>query len=172
MEKQVLREIPEGREVSIERETFPDLIEKQARVYGKVISGYWMDMGTKDRYRKIHWDLLNRVSRLQIPGQETGNGIWVGSGVEIGPGASLVPPVLIGNHVKIGERSVIGPFSVIGDGCEIGKNVRCSETIMWDRRLVNDSAYLNNCIFGYELEIGSRHILHEAVMNRLGVLQA
>lgn len=172
MERTALQYIPEDREVSIERETFPLLIQEGAGVYGKVISGYWMDMGTKDRYRQIHWDLLNRTCGLPISGEEQGSGIWLGEDCEIAPGALLVPPVLVGNRVTIGERSIIGPFAVIGDDCEIGRNVRCSETIMWDRCKVNDAIHLNNCIFGYELELGSKQILHEAVMNRMGAMQA
>jgi mannose-1-phosphate guanylyltransferase len=172
MEKEVLRYIPDNREVSIERETFPLLIQKEVGVYGYPISGYWMDMGTKERYRKIHWDILNRNLNLAIRGEEAGKGIWMGRECSIGSGVLFVPPVLIGDGVHIGERSVIGPYAVIGDGCVIGNNVRCSETIMWNRCKVNDATQLKNCIFGYDLELGSSHILHEAVMNRMDVMQA
>ncbi|AMA73286.1 MULTISPECIES: nucleotidyltransferase family protein [Aneurinibacillus] len=166
MEKTVLEWIPKGEEVSIERETFPLLIEKGMRVYGKVIDGYWLDMGTKERYRKVHWDLLERKFRLPLGGKEEENGIWIGENTKIGSGVLFVPPVLIGNRVKIGDRSVIGPYAVIGDHCEIGQNVRCSETIMWNRCRVHNATQLKNCIFGYDLELGSKHILYEAVMNR------
>jgi mannose-1-phosphate guanylyltransferase len=172
MEKEVLRYIPDHREVSIERETFPLLIEQEVGIYGQVISGYWADMGTKDRYRKIHWDILNRHLRLGIPGRETGSGIWMGERCRIGKGVLFVPPVLIGDGVQIGDRSVIGPFAVIGDDCKIGSSVRCSETIMWNRCMVNDATQLKNCIFGYDLELGSKQILHEAVVNRTDVMQA
>ncbi len=172
MEKSMLRYIPKDREVSIERETFPLLIEKQAGVFGKIVSGYWMDMGTKERYRKIHWDLLNRVFQLPIQQQESENGIWIGNQCEIGTGVLFVPPVLIGDGVKIGDRSVIGPNVVIGNHCEIRHHVRCSDTIMWERCKVNEGTHLKNCIFGNELELGSKHILYEAVMNRVGVMQA
>jgi mannose-1-phosphate guanylyltransferase len=172
MEKEALSYIPREQEVSIERETFPMLVRTPSGVYGKVVSGYWMDMGTKERYRRIHWDLLDRAFRLPLPGEEQGSGIWVGPDCDIAPGVLLVPPVLIGAHVKIGERSVIGPYAVIGDGCAIGRGVRCSETIMWDRCKMGDAIHLNNCIFGYELELGSKQILHEAVANRLGAMQA
>ncbi|MEF3306727.1 NDP-sugar synthase [Paenibacillus sp. GYB003] len=171
MDKSVLSCIPANREVSIERETFPLLIEKQVGVYGKTVSGYWMDMGTNERYRKIHWDLLNREYSLPIRGRENENGIWVGDHCEIGAGVLLVPPVLIGDYVKIGDRSVIGPNVVIGNRCILRQHVRCSDTIMWDRCKVNDGTHLKNCIFGYDLELGSRHILYEAVMNRNGVIQ-
>lgn len=172
MDKSVLEAIPARREVSIERETFPLLISQNQGIYGKTITGYWMDMGTKDRYRRIHWDLLGRVSRLPIPGEERGEGIWIGRDCKIGAGALLVPPVLIGDRVIIGERSVIGPNVVLGDGCRIASNVRCSETILWDNCIVKEGTSLKNCISGYSMEIGSMQILHEAVMNRLGVMQA
>ncbi len=172
MNKRVLEMIPANREVSIERETFPLLIEQDAGVYGTLIQGYWADMGTKDRYRQIHWDLLDRKNGIAIPGEPRGEGIWVGKNSVIGKGTMIVPPVLIGDNVVIGERSVIGPYTVIGDNCRIADHVRCSETILWDGCVVNEGAILKNCIFGCGLEIGSRHILHEAIINRWGALQA
>lgn len=172
MEKEVLKYIPTGREVSIERETFPLLIQEQVGVYGKVIEGYWADMGTKERYRQIHRDILNLKCKLPMPGKQKEKGIWIGEQCEIGAGVLFVPPVLIGNHVKIGDRSIIGPFSVIGDDCTLGSNVRCAETIMWNGCKIYDFTQVNNCILGYGLEVGAKHILHEAVMNRNGVMQA
>ncbi|MBO8162922.1 MAG: NDP-sugar synthase [Brevibacillus sp.] len=167
MDKEVLDWIPAEKEVSIERETFPLLIEKNVGVYGKLIDGYWMDMGTQQRYRQVHWDLLDRKFPLPLSQKEQGNGIWIGQETSIGQGVLFVPPVLVGDHVQIGERSVIGPYAVIGDRCQLGKNVRCTETIMWHDCKVRDGAQLKNCIFGYSLELGPRHILYEAVMNRM-----
>jgi mannose-1-phosphate guanylyltransferase len=167
MEKEVLKWIPENREVSIERETFPLLIQRNVGVYGKRIGGYWMDMGTTERYRRLHWDLLERKLSLPLKEKEQQKGIWIGREAEIGPGVLLVPPVLIGDEVHIGEGSRVGPYVVIGDCSEIGRNVRCQKTILWNGCHVHHDAQLNNCIFGYGLEVGSRHILHEAVMNRL-----
>mgnify|MGYP001171526230 FL=1 len=172
MERESLSYIPKDQTVSIERETFPLLIRETASVFGKVVSGYWKDMGTKDRYRTIHWDILNREFALPLPGQETGQGIWVGEDCEIASCALLVPPVLIGSRVKIGEHSTIGPFAVIGDDCKIGRNVRCSETIMWNCCKIGDAMHLNYCIFGFGLELGPRQILHEAVVNRMEAIQA
>ncbi|GAX91677.1 nucleotidyltransferase family protein [Effusibacillus lacus] len=171
MDKEALQWIPKNKEVSIEKETFPLLIEHRA-VYGTKVDGYWMDMGTNERYRKVHWDLLDRKFPLPLNEIEQDTGIWVGEDTQIGSGVLFLPPVLIGDEVHIGDRSVIGPYAVIGDRCVIGKHVRCSETIMWDGCKVHDAAQLNNCIFGYDLELEARHILYQAVMNRMtGVVQ-
>jgi mannose-1-phosphate guanylyltransferase len=167
MDRRVLDYIPKGKEVSVERETFPLLIEQGIGVYGHKIHGYWLDMGTKERYRQVHWDILKRKFAMPLRGKESADGIWLGNNVTVGKGALFVPPVLIGDDVQIGERSTIGPFTVIGHRSVIGANVRVSESILWEGCRVHRNAQLNNCIFGHGLELGSEHILHEAVMSRV-----
>ena len=44
--RSVIDSIPEGRPVSVERETFPGLLASGARVSGHVDNAYWRDMGT------------------------------------------------------------------------------------------------------------------------------
>ena len=44
--RKVIDEIPAGRPVSVERETFPGLLADGARVWGHVDSAYWLDLGT------------------------------------------------------------------------------------------------------------------------------
>jgi mannose-1-phosphate guanylyltransferase len=165
MEPEILKKIPAGREVSIERETFPQLIAEGFRVQGAKVDGYWMDMGTSERYRRIHWDLLDGKLKLDLEERERGGGIRIGEGTEIAQGAMLVPPVLVGSRVKIGERAVVGPYAVIGDDCVIGRGAKIVHSILWDRCTAAEAAQLNRCIVGSGLKIGSRHLLHEAVVN-------
>lgn len=166
LERRALDYIPYGKSASIERETFPLLIENGSGVYGHPIGGYWMDMGTKERYRQLHWDLLDRRFPVGIDGQDMDNkGIWLGNNVRIGQGVLFVPPVMIGDDVTIGDRAIIGPYAVIGNGSRIGGQVRLSNSILWDRCKVRASAQLNDCIFGTGMQVGP-HILHEAVCNR------
>ncbi|WP_027094481.1 nucleotidyltransferase family protein [Cohnella thermotolerans] len=166
MDRAVLGYIPSGRAVSIEKETFPLLIRNGSGVYGHRMNGYWMDMGTTERYRQLHWDVLDRRFPLPIDGKELDDkGIWLGDNAKIGQGVLLVPPVMIGNNVTIGDRSIIGPYSVVGNGCRIGGGVRMANTILWDRCKIRSGAQLNKCIFGSGTHAGP-HILHEAVCNR------
>jgi len=172
MEKRALRYIPEGREVSIERETFPELIRAGEGVYGCPVKGYWLDMGTRERYRQVHWDLLDRKLKLPINGTERGSGLWIGKDCSIGSGALLIPPVVVGDRVRIGDKAIVGPYSVIGDDCRIMNGARLSETILWDGCIVRQGAQLHQCVFGFGSEIGSRHILYEAVVNRMRLGEA
>jgi mannose-1-phosphate guanylyltransferase len=166
MERRALDHVPAGQVVSIEKETFPLLIENGSGVYGHPIGGYWMDMGTKARYRQLHWDLLDRRFPLAIEGhQDDESGIWLGDNVRVGQGVLLVPPVMIGDNVTIGDRAVIGPYAVVGNGSKIGSQVKLTNSILWDRCKVRSGAQMNECIFGSGMQVGP-HILHEAVCNR------
>ncbi|MFD0674012.1 sugar phosphate nucleotidyltransferase [Cohnella sp. GCM10027633] len=166
MERRALDFVPTGRPVSIEQETFPLLIENGSGVYGHPLGGYWIDMGTKERYRQLHWDLLDRRFPQGIDGNDMDNaGIWIGSNVRIGQGVLFVPPVMIGDDVTIGDRAIIGPYAVVGKGSRIGNQARLSHSILWDRCKVRAGAQLNACIFGSGMQVGP-HILHEAVCNR------
>ncbi|PZD97014.1 NDP-sugar synthase [Paenibacillus sambharensis] len=167
LDRQVLSLIPAGREVSIERETFPLLIQQGLGAYGCHMRGYWLDMGTRERYRKVHWDILDRTFPLPIAGHEQSRGIWVGEECVIGSGVLLIPPVLIGDRVHIGDKAIIGPNTVIGNDCRIEREARLSETILWDKCRVSRGAQLYQCVFGYEAEAGSGHVLYEAVVNRM-----
>lgn len=167
-EPEVMRYIPAQREVSIERETFPRLIEEGAGVYGMVSRGYWRDMGTPARYRQVHWDVLNRRFPLLMHGRQIQPDVWAGEDVEFGAGVLLVPPVLIGNNVKIGDQTVIGPYAVIGDNCYIGAHVHCSNSILWDRSVVRDNSRLSNSIFGYRTVAPAGEVFNNSIINQPG----
>lgn len=166
LEPEVMRYIPAEREVSIERETFPLLIERNVGVYGIVSDGYWRDMGTPARYRQVHWDALSREFPVPLKGREIQPGVFVGEHVEIGSGVLFVPPVLIGDHVKIGPQAVIGPNAVIGDHCQIGARVHCSQTIVWDRSVIRDRSRLQNSIFGYRTVTPAGEVFEDSIINQ------
>ena len=56
LERSVLDLIPPEREVSIEREVFPRLVGDG--LCALRLDGYWMDIGTPERYLQASWDIL------------------------------------------------------------------------------------------------------------------
>ena len=67
-EPSVLDRIPTDRRVSVERETFPALVE-EASLYALGSDAYWLDTGTPDTYLRAHRDLLSgRRPGLPAPG--------------------------------------------------------------------------------------------------------
>ena len=66
IERQVLDLIPAGRAVSIEREVFPRLVGQG--LYGRRLEGYWMDIGTPQRYLQATWDILDGTVETELAG--------------------------------------------------------------------------------------------------------
>ncbi len=56
LEKSVLDLLPADKPASIEREVFPQLVA--AGLHGYVADGYWLDIGTPERYLQATFDIL------------------------------------------------------------------------------------------------------------------
>src|SRR3954471_11359033 len=103
LERSVLDEIPPDQNVSIEREVFSKLIGNG--LYGIRLEGYWIDIGTPDRYLEANWDILE--GRVETVLGELDEPKRVGEGCEIADGAELRPPCVIGSCSRVGDGAVI-----------------------------------------------------------------
>jgi mannose-1-phosphate guanylyltransferase len=118
LEAGVLDLIPAGTAMSIEREVFPRLVGEG--LYGHRLEGYWMDIGTPERYLQASWDILERRVATDVeiaPGDEA---TLVEEGCEIAPDSTVGPRAVIGRDSTIGAgATVVG--SVLDTGCRVGE---------------------------------------------------
>ena len=99
LEREVVERIPAGRAVSFEREIFPALVGDG--LFGFPAEGYWIDIGTPERYLAATWDLLSgRVTSALAPRDPTGS--LRGSGSEAGDGARIGPLTVLGRDARGG----------------------------------------------------------------------
>jgi mannose-1-phosphate guanylyltransferase len=121
LEREVVDRIPAGRAVSFELEIFPALVGRG--LYGYMAEGYWIDIGTPERYLEATYDLLAaRVKSSLPPRDETGSLIAAGC---ITSGARVGPMSVLGRHCSVGDGSTV-ERSVLHDDVRMG--VRCSVT--------------------------------------------
>ena len=73
LERSVLDLIPPGENVSIEREVFPRLVGEG--LHGLRLDGYWMDIGTPERYLQASWDILE--GRVETRVEPTSPGVLI-----------------------------------------------------------------------------------------------
>lgn len=130
LEPSALAAIPPRLNVSIERETFPRMLEQPGRLYAMRSDCYWLDIGTPAKYLDAQLDTLaGRVGLPPTPDAvETAPGVWVQPGASVAPDAELVAPVLIGPKADIagGARvssSVVGAHSTVGAGASVDHGV-------------------------------------------------
>jgi mannose-1-phosphate guanylyltransferase len=144
LERSVLDFVPPDQAVSIEREVFPRLIGEG--LYGIRLEGYWIDIGTPERYMEANWDILEgRVEtvlreQLDVP-------VMVGEGCEISPDAELRPPCVIGGNSSVASNAVI-ERSILLDGCTIGNGARLVNSILSAGVNVEDGAELDGVVVG------------------------
>jgi len=129
----VISEIPEGKVVSIERETFPNLVSSGRPVYGYREQSYWLDIGTPAALFKGSRDIV-------------GGDYLAGSGSQIGLGS------LISGGTSIGERSTIGA------NCEITNSIIGNEVEIGDGCTISDSFILHGSQIAAGTEIKGRYI--------------
>jgi mannose-1-phosphate guanylyltransferase len=124
LERSVLDLIPPGRAVSIERDVFPRLAGDG--LHGLALDGYWMDIGTPDRYLRATWDILEGRVRTRVEPAD--------AGVLVSPDAEVAP------DAQIGPRAVVGPR------CRVGAGARLSESVLLERSSVAENARLERSI--------------------------
>jgi mannose-1-phosphate guanylyltransferase len=142
LERSVVDLIPSGRPVSFEREIFPQLVGKG--LFGWPADGYWIDIGTPERYLEATWDLLaGRVDSTLPDRDETGSLVYEGSltmGAHIGPQTVLGPQCSVGadaaiersvlhEHVVVGSDAVVRA-SIIAAGARIGEGARMQDVVI------------------------------------------
>ncbi|HEX4720132.1 MAG TPA: NDP-sugar synthase [Thermoleophilaceae bacterium] len=149
LERSVVDLIPAGRAVSFEREVFPQMVGNG--LYGWPADGYWIDIGTPERYLESTWDLLaGRVESTLAERDQTGSLVYEGS-------------VTSGAHV--------GPQSVVGRHCSIGPDTAVERSVLHDRVVVGSDAIIRESIIGAGARIGDRVAMQDAVIGAGAVLE-
>jgi mannose-1-phosphate guanylyltransferase len=136
----MVRSLPTDRVVSVERETFPQVLASDGRVFGFVDTAYWLDLGTPQAYLNGSCDVVTGLFRspaypfapadfLVLPGAQVdmdarlSGGTSINPGAVVGPGAQIERSVILaGATVGAGARisdAIIGAGAVIGDGAII-----------------------------------------------------
>jgi mannose-1-phosphate guanylyltransferase len=143
LERSVLDLIPPDREVSIEREVFPRLIGDGLGALR--LDGYWMDIGTPERYLRASWDILE--GRVETQVRPTAPGLFVGPGAEVGEGATVGPRAVVSAGCRVGAGATVSG-SVLLEGCEVGRGATVSGSILGAGAAVAADAVLAGAIVG------------------------
>jgi mannose-1-phosphate guanylyltransferase len=134
IERDVVESIPRGRAVSFERELFPSLVGNG--LYGYDADGYWIDIGTPERYLEATWDLLaGSVASTLPPRDQTGSLIYPSS-------------LVAGAHV--------GPQSVLGRHCSVGTDARVERSVLHERVHVGADATVVESVLAEGVRVGER----------------
>lgn len=133
--------IPAGRAVSMEREVFPKLAEKEA-LYGHKIDGLWIDIGKPEEYLQTNKILLDAFVEKQKQYKTSK--------------FQIINPVALDKGVTIGENCVIGPYAVLGKNVSVGKNVQINNSVIFSDTKIEDFASISGALIGEGAIIGRK----------------
>jgi mannose-1-phosphate guanylyltransferase len=149
LEPTVLERIPADRRVSIERETFPAIVEDR-RLFAMATTDYWLDTGRPDQFIQGNLDVLE--GRRRDTCSPLGEGAMVdrtavvsrsivGRDGRVAAGAEISRSVLLPG-VAVGEGATIRD-SVLGAGARVGKKALLDRVVLGDGIEVEDASRLD-----------------------------
>jgi len=143
LDPSVLDLIPAGRRVSIERETFPALVQR-GTLYAMPTDDYWLDAGRPDLYLQANLDAVDgvRVNVLEPAISESARveGGAILDGAVVGPGAVVCG----GSTVR---------RSLVMAGASIGRDATLEGTIVGVGVSVGEGASLTACVIGDAVDV-------------------
>jgi mannose-1-phosphate guanylyltransferase len=150
LERSVLDMIVSGENVSIERVIWPALVGQG--LFGLRLEGYWMDIGTPERYLQGTFDILE--GNVHTAAVER-----MGTGVTIAPGAQVGSLVVLGNGVTIGEGARV-ERSVVLDGVSVGAGAELTDCIVAAGATIAEGAVVRGgAVIGEGVRVGAGNVL-------------
>jgi mannose-1-phosphate guanylyltransferase len=150
LERRVLELLEAEQPASIERDVFPQLVGEG--LYGCVSDGYWLDIGTPDRYLQGTYDILEGVVATQVA-ERMGNAfLCVEDGVE--SEGRIIPSALIEAGCRIGEGARIGGRVVLERGVTIGAGTSVERSVILQGAEIGENCTLRGCIVAGGVRIG------------------
>lgn len=125
LERSVLDLIPPGENVSIERDVFPRLVGEG--LHGLLLDGYWVDIGTPERYLQASWDILE--GRVATRVKPTEVGLLIDTSAQVADGATVGPRAVVGPDCRLQAGAQVLE-SVLLDGCAVGEGARVIGSVL------------------------------------------
>jgi NDP-sugar pyrophosphorylase family protein len=149
--------IPSDVPYSIERSYFPSLIENRETFAAYIYQGYWIDIGTQEKYMQVHRDIMDR--RFQAPPFSNGPAAAVSPTARVEHGAVIEGPCFIDADAVVKAGARIGPYSVIGRHCHIEEHASVERSIIWADTRVSQEAVVRNSVLGRSCHVGRNAIV-------------
>jgi mannose-1-phosphate guanylyltransferase len=150
LERSVLDLLQPETPASIERDVFPQLVG--SGLYGWVGEGYWLDIGTPERYLEGTFDILEGTVRTAF-GERTG-GTYLVVEESVDNRGRIIPSALVEQGCVIGDGARVGGRVVLEAGVMIGENTTVERAVVMRGAEIGANCTLSNCIVGGGVRIG------------------
>ena len=151
LQREVLDIVPADQNVSIEREVWPRLIG--AGLYGYAAEGYWLDIGTPERYLQGTFDII--AGNVRRPSRSAWGGLAGGRRGRARAGR-VVPPAVLERGVSVAQGSQVGSLVVLASDVAIGAGTTVQRSVILNGAQIGEGCTLRDCIISAGCRVGAR----------------
>lgn len=155
--------------VSIERVFFPGLLARGDLVLGPVHRGYWIDIGTPEKYLQVHRDILNGRFEVSLDGEPRAGGFVHGTAA-VAPGALFDGRFFVGPGCRVDAGARLGPDAVLVADVAVEAGARVHDSVLWRGARVGAEADVVGCLVGPGVRLGRKSRLRGVVLGEGTVL--
>jgi mannose-1-phosphate guanylyltransferase / phosphomannomutase len=171
LEPEIFDYMETGKNFDFSQNLFPMMLRDGKPLYGRIVEGYWSDIGNLQQYQQANYDALSGAVQVEIPGKQIRPGVWVGENASIAEDAYLHGPVCIGRNVTIESGAVVEELTSIGASSIIAADARIHRAVTWEDVYVGEGASLTGCTLADQVIVKDRvTIMEGAVIGRRSTL--
>ena len=159
LEPDTFDRIPRDTAWSIERSFFPSLVERRESFVASIYRGYWIDIGTPEKYMQVHRDIMDgRYSASPFSG--AGRSLaWVSPDARIEEGAMIEGPCFIDAGTTVKAGALVKAHAVLGRQCLVEEGAVIEESIVWSNTRIGRETRIRGSILGRQCHVGRNAIL-------------
>jgi NDP-sugar pyrophosphorylase family protein len=163
LETRILELMPQGVPHSIERAFFPALLARGDLVRAHVHRGYWIDIGTPEKYLQVHRDILGGAFPVRLEGSPSSGG-WIHAGARVEEGARLQGPFYLGPGCRIAAGAEIGPQAVLVAEVKAEGGAHVRDSVVWAGTEIAPEAEVEGSLLGPRVRVGRSARVRGAVL--------
>jgi mannose-1-phosphate guanylyltransferase len=141
----IIDTIPDDRPVSVERETFPQILQSKLKMTGYIDTGYWLDLGTPQSFIVGSRDFVHGL-------------------IKSSAFPHLGTEALVKKTARISSDAVVNNGSFIADSVVIKGNTKVSGSAIFEGAVIGDNCIIKNSIVGKNVVIASGTVLRDAII--------
>jgi mannose-1-phosphate guanylyltransferase len=169
LETRVLDLMPEGVKHSIERGFFPALLARGDRVMGPVHRGYWIDIGTPEKYLQVHRDVLSGRFPVALDGAPRAEG-FVHPTARVSQGALLDGRFYVGPGCEVEAGARLGPDAVLVADVLVRAGACVRDSVLWRGVEAGPDCDVRGSLIGPGIRLGRSSVLVSAVLGEGSVV--
>lgn len=161
LELSAIKLIPPKTSFDFSQNLYPLMLSKNMGLFGKIMNGYWKDVGNVDEYKRAHVDFFEGNLHLALEAEMTENGrglCYKGSNVHLDERVELTGKVVLGSDVYVESGAklhncVVGDRTRIGMGCDLKNSVIWTDCTIGAESVMSSSVVCSRAHVGENVQL-------------------